>query len=106
MEEAQYRKEIAVVFDRIEKAFDDVDPDKAECRKNSGVLSIKFDTGGVLVLNAQPALKQLWLADSAGAKAYRFGMIGGDRWIDTKDGKTELYSLLNSIIGEVVGISI
>lgn len=99
--EADYRKVIASTLDRVGKAFENIDPDLAECELRFGILTINFPNRTKIILSAQPAVRQLWLALAAKGTAYHFGWDEQlSQWRDDKGRDIEVLSMLRSVLAE------
>ncbi len=99
--EADYRKVIAATLDRVAKSFEEVDPDQAECELRFGILTIVFPNRTKIILSAQPAVRQLWLALAAKGTAYHFGWDEQlAQWRDDKGRDIEVISMLRSVLAE------
>lgn len=106
-----YRKRIQEVFDSIENAFEEVDPDLAECEQSLGSVTITLADKSKCILSAQPSVHQLWLALASKGTAYHFNFEesangSSGRWIDDKGRKIELISFLEKFLKESTGIDI
>ena len=81
-----YRAAAEALLRRVEEQCDalndsgDLDLDN---RRAGGVLTLTFADGGEIVINLQPPLEEVWLADLAGGSHYA---LKGDEWRDTKTG--------------------
>jgi len=105
--ETEYRKHIQEVFDRIERAMDQVDPDLAECEQAHGAMTIVFGDQTKCILSAQPSVQQLWLALAAKGVAFHFNWDASrQRWIDDKGRGIELVDYLQAQLREKTGQSI
>jgi CyaY protein len=103
--ESLYRKRIQDAFDRVEKSFENVDPDIAECEQAQGSLTITFSDGARCILSAQPSVRQLWLALASRGTAYHFNFDeDSGKWVDDKGRSVELISFLNGFLKEITGI--
>jgi CyaY protein len=102
--EPEYRKKIQEVYDTIEKALADVDPDVAECEQASGVLTITFGDRTRCILSGQPSVRQLWVALAAIGTAYHFDYdFASGRWVDDKGRGIELMSYMQKFLTEKTG---
>ncbi len=102
--ESEYRKKIQQVYDRIEKALADVDPDLAECEQANGVLTITFSDRTRCILSGQPSVRQLWVALAALGTAYHFNYdAGSGTWIDDKGRGIELLSYMQKFLQDKTG---
>ena len=108
-DEAQYRGVMKDTLDRVEKAFDSIDPDHAECLSQFGALTIQMNkTGGQkVILSAQPSVRQLWLALAAKGVAYHFDYDHAKKqWFDDKGTGIEVLSFLEKFLTESLGYSV
>jgi iron donor protein CyaY len=105
--ETEYRKRIQEVFDVIEQAFDDVDPDVAEAEQALGAMTLTFSDRSRCILSAQPSVRQLWLALASKGTAYHFNWDASkQQWIDDKGRNIELISFLESYLSEKTGVDV
>lgn len=103
--EGEYRKRIQRVYDAIEKAFEGVDPDVAECEQSLGAMTITFSDRSRCILSAQPAVRQLWLALAAQGTAYHFDFDEARGvWKDDKGRGIELVGFLEKVLREKTGL--
>lgn len=106
-DEAQYRSVIKKTLDRVEKAFDDVDPDVAECSVQFGALTIVLPGGRKCILSAQPSVEQLWMALASKGIAYHFDYdheIG--EWRDDRGEGIEPLTFLRNFLKEATGLEL
>jgi CyaY protein len=97
--EVEYRKRIQQTLDRIERAFEDVDPDIAECEQSLGSMTITFADRSRCILSAQPSVRQLWLALASEGTAYHFNLDAkADHWLDDKGKGVELLKFLEDFL--------
>ena len=102
--EAEYRGWIQGAMNRIEKSFDAVDPDLAECEQSMGSLTIRFSDQTRCILSAQPSVRQLWVAIASRGTAYHFNFDRArEVWMDDKGRGIELFAFLNTYLKEMVG---
>jgi len=107
MPEPEYRALVQKVYDRIEAAFDAVDPDQAECEGGLGQLTITLPGGARWILSRQPPVRQIWLAVASIGRAYHFSYdTAGDRWVDDKGEGLELLSHLARLLREEAGLEL
>jgi iron donor protein CyaY len=105
--EAEYRKRIQQLYQNIEKAFEEIDPDIAECEQTMGALTITFADRSRCILSAQPSVRQLWLALASQGTAYHFNYQDlSATWIDDKGRNVELVSFLEKYLKEATGLEI
>jgi len=107
MTESEYRAKIQATMDRIGNAFENIDPDLAECEQALGSMSITLRDGSRCILSAQPSVRQLWLALAAKGLAFHFNYdSAGDRWVDDKGRGIEVLEYLRKYFQESVGIAL
>jgi len=105
--EADYRKQVTTTLDQVSRAFEEIDPDQVECELRFGVLTLLFPNRTKIILSAQPAVRQLWLALAAQGTAYHFGWdVGRAQWRDDKGRDVEVLSLLSEVLEKTSGIRI
>lgn len=106
-DEAHYRNAMKETLDRVEKAFDSVDPDVAECSVQFGALTIAFPTGQKLILSSQPSVGQLWMAIAAKGVAHHFDFDHAKgEWKDDRGEGIEALSYLAKLLKEMTGLSL
>jgi CyaY protein len=98
MTETQYLEAVRRVLDDVLAGIDAQDL-AADCALAGLVLTIEFDDGAKIVLNAQAPTQQLWLAARSGARHF---VARDGHWIDTRDG-AEFYAVLSRVVGEHAG---
>jgi iron donor protein CyaY len=102
--ESEYRKKIQVIFDKIERVFESVDPDLAECEQSLGALTITFSDRSRCILSAQPSVRQLWLALASRGTAYHFSWDSQQgKWLDDKGKGIELIQCLEDFFKDMTG---
>lgn len=105
--EAEYRKRVQETFDHVAAAFEDVDPDIAECEQAFGVVTISFPDRSKIILSAQPAVRQLWLALASRGTAYHFSYDPGlSEWRDDKGRDIEVIAILQKVLQETTGLNL
>ena len=62
IDEKVYRKLLDDMYARVDRAFEDVDPDLAEVTISQGALTLLYNEKTRLMLTPQPAVRQLWVA--------------------------------------------
>lgn len=87
------------VLDRIESAFESSGLDLDIERKGGGILELDLPGLGVVVVNSQAPMRQIWVASRSGA--HHFAMREDD-WTDTRSGE-RLFDLLGRLTGENCG---
>jgi CyaY protein len=98
MTETQFLEAAQRVLDGVQAAVDAQDLD-ADCALAGLVLTIEFDGGARVVINAQAPMRQIWLAARSGAR--HFAAQGGG-WADTRTGE-DFYAVLSRVLGEHAG---
>ena len=100
MDEKIYRALVTETFARIEKAFENVDPDLAECESSQGALTITLEGRSKLVVSPQPSVRQIWLAVASQGKGYHFNYDeGSKRWLDDRGEGLELMGEISKAAG-------
>ena len=93
MDEKSYRHLLDDTFERVDRAFEDVDPDLAEVSIGQGTLSITFLEKQRLMLTPQPSPRQLWVAFRD--RAWHFDWDETRRtWLDDRGEGVDLFALL------------
>lgn len=88
MTETQFMGLVEAWFDRTEDAIEAVDPD-IDASRSGKVLTIDLSDhgGGQVVVNAQAAIQELWLASRLGAYHFRWD-AAREAWLDTRSAQT------------------
>ena len=102
MDERAYRQAVEQTFRRIERAFDDVDPDLVEASRTGDVLTLAFADGARCVISPQPPLRQIWVAARASAWHFAADAAGGWR----EPGGQTLGAWLAALVREAAGVAI
>ncbi len=106
-DEAHYRSVIKNTLDRVERAFDDIDPDVAECSVQFGALTILFPDGQRCILSSQPSVEQLWMAVASKGIAYHFDYdLASGEWQDDRGEGIEAFSFLRTFLRERTGLEL
>jgi iron donor protein CyaY len=93
LDEKSYRHLLDDTYERVDRAFEDVDPDLAEVSVGQGTLTITFLEKQRLMLTPQPSPRQLWVAFRD--RAWHFDWDGARRtWLDDRGEGVELFALL------------
>ena len=90
------------VLDSIESQVDDwsaVSDLDIETSRSGHVLTLVFDNGIHVVINAQAPMQELWVAARSGGFHYRYD---GQYWNDTRGGP-RLHEALSQICSEAAG---
>lgn len=107
MEEKEYRQLVDSTFRRIERAFEDVDPDEAEFDLSQGAATILFRDRTKCILSTQPSVRQIWLAAASKGVAYHFNYDQGNaRWLDDKGQGVELVSYVKRLVKDSAGVEL
>lgn len=107
MTESELRALVKLVFDRIARACDELDPDLLECELSQGSLTLLLAGGAKWIVSVQTPVRQIWLAVASIGKAYHFNYDPvGKIWRDDKDGGIELMSHLEKLLDEVAGLKV
>jgi len=101
MQETEFRALLSQLFQRIEKPFDAVDPDQAECEVQFGALTILLPNRTKVILSAQPSVQQLWMAIASRGVAFHFDYHPEKKqWLDDKGQGIEVLSFLKKVLLE------
>jgi CyaY protein len=73
-----------------------------DASRTGGLLEMRFPNGGVIVINLQPPLHELWLAARSGG--FHFQHREG-RWVDTRSGE-DFFDVLSRCASEQAGITL
>jgi len=98
MTESQFLDRAESMLAQIESAIEDAAID-ADCSLSALVLTIDFDDGTRMVVNAQTPLRQLWLASHGGGMHFGFD---GTAWRDLRSGE-EFFDALSRVVSEHLG---
>jgi len=71
----------------------------AECSQTALILTIEFDDGAKIIINAQTPMQQLWLASRGGARHFAHD---GAQWKDTRTG-LEFFAALSQAVSAILG---
>ena len=105
MEEKQYRQLVDDTFQRIDAAFEAVDPDLAESTFSQGTLTIVFREKDELILSPQAPTRQIWAAFRD--RAWHFGLRAeGDAWVDDRGQGIELFALIEDLARTAAGVTV
>lgn len=107
MEEKEYRQLVKEAFDRMGRAFENVDPDVAEYELSQGAVTILFGDESRCILSTQPSVRQIWLAAASKGIAFHFDyQATSGKWMDDKGKGVELLSYVKSLVREVAGVDL
>lgn len=105
MDEKTYRRRLDDTLARIDRAFDDVDPDLAESNLAQGALTITMRGGHRLILSPQPSPRQLWIAFRD--QAWHFDWNAARAcWLDDRGRDIEALTLVSSLTKEAAGVEV
>jgi CyaY protein len=104
-DEAAYRQRVDEVLGRLDKGFEDVDPDLAESDFSQGTLVIIFRQAYKMILSPQTPLRQIWAAFRD--RAWHFGLDSASgRWMDDRGQGIELFALVADLAREHAGVEL
>ncbi|MGI9306471.1 MAG: iron donor protein CyaY [Gammaproteobacteria bacterium] len=92
MDEKEYQDKCDILFAQIETMLDDAG---ADFDSNGGVIEAELDGGGVLIINRQPAAREVWLASPDGGHHFKWD---DGAWRHTRNGE-ELTGMLAALLG-------
>jgi CyaY protein len=101
MSESQFLRTIEITLAQIETAIDTAQI-AAECSQAALILTIEFDDGGKIIINAQTPMRQLWLASRDGAMHFAHD---GAQWHDTRSG-VEFFAALSQTVSAHLGADV
>ena len=101
MDDRTYSGLVDLVFQRITKALDQLDPDDVDVDSGGGYLTLTFKDQSKCVVSTQRPVREIWMA--ADATAWHFSAPDKDgRWVAHKTGD-ELFACLAALVGRKVG---
>ena len=107
MSESEFRALADALYRRVGQAFDDIDPDEAECEESQGSVTIQLADGARWILSLQPPVRQIWLAVASLGRAFHFDYDrGADTWRDDKGQGIELLPYLEKLLADVAGVQV
>jgi CyaY protein len=105
MEEKLYRKILDDTYDRVDRAFADVDPDLAEVTVAQGALTVLYNQKVKLMLTPQPSVRQLWVAFRD--RGWHFDWdVTKSSWMDDRKLGIELHKLIEETTKEAAGAEV
>jgi CyaY protein len=105
MDEKRYRQLLDDAFERVDRAFEAVDPDVAEVSVSQGALTITYLEKLRLMLTPQPSPRQLWVAFRD--RAWHFDWDETRQgWLDDRGQGVELYALIEATTREAGGAAV
>jgi CyaY protein len=105
IDEKEYRHLLDDAYARVDRAFEDVDPDVAEVSIGQGTLTITFFEKQRLMLTPQPSPRQLWVAFRD--RAWHFDYDAAtSRWLDDRGQGIEVCALIETTTKETAGVAV
>jgi len=105
LDEKNYRVLVKQAFDRVEQAFNDVDPDVVEVETSQGTLRVQVANAGACILSPQPSVRQIWLAVAAKGIAFHFNYNEATKeWDDDKGQGITLFQFLQHYLKEAARV--
>jgi CyaY protein len=105
IEEKLYRKLVDETYARIDKAFENVDPDLAEVTISQGALTVLYNERVKLIVTPQPPVRQIWVAFRD--RAWHLDWDAARRaWMDDRGQDVELAKLVEDTTREVTGVNV
>ena len=105
IDEKVYRHLLDETYARIDRAFEEVDPDLAEVSVSQGTLTIVFREKLRLMLTPQPSPRQLWVAFRD--RAWHFDWDAGRAaWLDDRGQGIELRKLVEDTTRDAAGVDV
>lgn len=105
MDEKLYRKLLDDTYDRVDRAFADVDPDLAEITVAQGSLTVTFNQKQRFMLTPQPSVRQLWVAFRDRAWHFDWDETKG-AWMDDRKLGIEVQKLIEETTRESAGVEV
>jgi iron donor protein CyaY len=105
IDEKIYRQLLDQTFERIDAAFEDVDPDLAEVALALGTLTITYPGNLRMMLTPQPSPRQLWVAFRDRAWHFDYDEARA-RWLDDRGQGIEVERLIEDTTREVAGVEL
>jgi CyaY protein len=102
LSDAEYDGRARAALSAIEATVDRLLQDDVidiDASRTGGLLELAFPNRGVIVVNTQPPLHELWLAAPSGG--FHFKAVAS-RWIDGRDGR-EFFAVLSACASELAG---
>ena len=105
LDEKQYRHLLDDTFARIDRAFENVDPDLAESNLSQGALTVTMRGAQRLILSPPPSPRQLWVAFRD--RAWHFDWNEArSQWLDDRGQGVEVLTLIAEITLESAGVKL
>jgi iron donor protein CyaY len=103
--EKEYRRLLDETLERIDRAFDDVDPDLAESTLSQGALTVVMRGKDRLILSPQPSPRQLWVAFKDRAWHFDWNTARAC-WLDDRGQNIEALALVTQLTRDAAGIAL
>jgi iron donor protein CyaY len=105
LDEKRYRQLLDDAYARVDRAFEDADPDLAEVSISQGTLTITYLEKHRLMLTPQPSPRQLWVAFRD--RAWHFDWDEAKQsWMDDRGQGVELFSLIESTTASAANVTV
>lgn len=105
LDEKTYRRLLDETFARIDRAFENVDPDLAESNLAQGALTVTMRGGQRLILSPQPSPRQLWAAFRD--RAWHFDWNEARScWLDDRGQNIEVAALVAQLTLDSAGVKL
>ena len=105
IDEKTYRKLLDDTLERVDRAFDSVDPDLAESNPSQGALTVTMRGGHRLILSPQPSPRQLWIAFRDQAWHFDWN-VDRQCWLDDRGRDIEAMALVVQLAKQAAGVDI
>ncbi|CAM9654178.1 unnamed protein product [Scytosiphon promiscuus] len=94
------------IHDAVEEALEEGFPEDFDCNMSQGVLNIVVGDRGTWVLNKQSPNRQIWWSSPVSGPMRFEYHEDSSRWLNTRDGETELQAILAMEMRDKCGVSI
>jgi iron donor protein CyaY len=99
MSEIEFRKKNKELFQKIEIAFDKIDPDWVEVNVSQGSMVLVLEKKVKIIVSLQVPVRQIWLALAHRGEAHHFDWDPSTKtWVDDKTGKLKFPDYLEQSI--------
>ncbi len=98
MNDSEFLRLAERTFARIDSILEACEID-IESTLAGTMLTLEFESGSKIIINAQPAVQEIWVAARSGGFHFRYD---GSTWLDTRHG-TELFAALSQHISRQAG---
>jgi CyaY protein len=105
LDEKRYRQLLDDAYARVDRAFEQVDPDIAEVSISQGTLTITFFEKQRLMVTPQPSPRQLWVAFRDRAWHFDYDQTS-KRWLDDRGQGIEATGLVEKTAREAAGVEV